>query len=33
MAPVTRSNREKKMIENQECIKHVLEEIWDFNSD
>ena len=33
MAPVTRSNREKRRTEIQEEIKHLLEEAWDFNPD
>ena len=33
MDPATRSNREKKRIDNQEEIKHLLEEIWYFYLD
>ena len=33
MSPVTRSNRDKRSAENQEDIKHILEEVWDFDPD
>ena len=33
MAHVARSNREKRRAENQEDIKHLLEEIWDYDPD
>ena len=31
MAPETRSKREKRRVETKEDIKHLLEELWDFD--
>ena len=33
MTPTTTSNRDNRREENQEAIKNILEEAWDFDPD